>query len=260
MKIHKILLQLFLLLLIVGCSKDDPNTDSDGNPRINKSANLKALGASANDLLSDARFNSLNIEVVYVTGFKPSDAALNTMVQFLNKHSFKPDGISVTTRAVASSNKAPFSIEEIAQIEADERTSYNAGDEISVYIYVADGSNENDENNKVVLGSAFRNTSIVLYGKTINNIANSSSSTNKSNVEAAVLNHEFGHLFGLVDLGTPMQVNHEDPSNEAHCNVDGCLMVASIEFGGGILDMVNNNNIPELDDLCINDLVANGGR
>ncbi len=259
MKFPKIILPFLFLLLIVGCSKDSANTDN-GAPRIDKSANLKALGASANELLSDGKFTSLNIEVVYVTGFKPTDAALNNLAQFLGQHTFKPDGVNISLRAVASSNKAPFTIEEIAQIERDERTVYNAGDEIAVFIYVADGSNENDANNKVVLGSAFRNTSMVLYGKTINTIANNSNSADKSNIEAAVLNHEFGHLFGLVDVGSPMQVNHEDSENEAHCNVDGCLMTSSIEFGGSIIDMVDNNTVPNLDDLCINDLVANGGK
>ena len=258
MKIPKIILPFLLLLLIIGCSKD--STDSDnGTPRVDKSANLKALGASANELLSDAKFTSLTIEVVYVTGFKPTDVALNNLSEFLLEHTFKPDGVKITTRAVASSNKAPFSIEEIAQVEADERSVYNAGDEIAVFLYVADGSNENDEDNKLVLGSAFRNTSIVLYGKTIEKIANNSPSTAKSDVESAVLNHEFGHLFGLVDVGSPMQVDHEDSESQAHCNVSGCLMTANIEFGGSIIDMIDNN-IPELEGLCINDLVANGGR
>ncbi len=258
MKFSKILVPFLFLLLIVGCSKDSTDPDN-GTPRVDKSANLKALGASANELLSDAKFTSLRIEIVYVTGFKPTDAALNNLAQFLTQHTFKPDGLSITTRAVTSSNMAPFTIEEIAKIEAEQRSIYNAGDELAIFIYVADGSNEKDVNDKVILGSAFRNTSVVLYGKTIEKIANNSNRVTKSDVETAVLNHEFGHLFGLVDVGSPMQVNHEDPNSEAHCNVSGCLMTANIEFGGSIIDMVDTN-IPELDDLCINDLVANGGR
>lgn len=259
MKTPKILLPFLFLFLIIGCTKDSSSPD-DGTPKIDKSANLKALGASANELLSDAKFTSITIEVVYVTGYKPSDIALNSAAKFISDRTFKPDGVRITTRAVASSGKAPFSIEEIAEIERDERTSYNAGDEIAVYIYVADGSNEDDEGNKVVLGSAFRNTSIVLYGKTIERIANNNNSVDKSTVESAVLNHEFGHLFGLVDLGSPMQVDHEDTGSEKHCSVDNCLMNANIQFGGGIIDMIDRNNVPELDDLCINDLVANGGK
>ena len=259
MKIPKIIFPCLFLFFIIGCSKDSSSPDN-GTPRIDKSANLKALGASANDLLSDVSSTSLTVEVVYVTGFRPSDAALNSVAQFISDRTFKPDGVRITTRAVASSGKAPFSIEEIAQIERDERTAYNVGDEIAVFIYVADGSNEDDEGNKLVLGSAFRNTSVVLYGKTIEKIANNNNSVDKSTVESAVLNHEFGHLFGLVDLGSPMQVDHEDPANEKHCNVDNCLMNANIQFGGGIIDMIDSNNVPELDDLCINDLVANGGK
>ncbi|WP_034921369.1 hypothetical protein [Gillisia sp. CAL575] len=258
MKIQKIVLPIIALLLIVACSKDSTNTDNE-TPRVDKSANLRSLGASANDLLSDAKFTSLTIEIVYVTGFKPTDAAINNLKQFLQKHTYKPDGVNVNIRAVASSNLAPFSIEEIAKLEADERSIYNAGDEIAVFIYVADGSNENDEDGKVVLGSAFRNTSVVLYGKTLEKIASNSSSVSKSDVETAVLNHEFGHLFGLVNVGSPMQVDHLDPENAAHCNVNACLMASNIEFGSSIIDMVENR-IPELDDLCVNDLVANGGR
>tara|TARA_R100000935_G_C2819572_1_gene159058 strand:+ start:690 stop:1466 length:777 start_codon:yes stop_codon:yes gene_type:complete len=258
MKIPKIIMTFLFLLLIIGCTKD-PNDTDNGTPRVDKSANLKALGASANELLSDAKFTSLTVEIVYVSGFKPTDVALNNLKQFLTKHTFKPDGVEITLRAVVSSNKAPFSIEEIAKVEADERSVYNTGDEIAVFLYVADGSNENDEDNKLVLGSAFRNTSVVLYGKTIERIANNSNAVSKSDVESAVLNHEFGHLFGLVDVGSPMQVDHEDPESQAHCKVNGCLMNANIEFGGSIIDMIDSN-IPALEDLCINDLVANGGR
>jgi predicted Zn-dependent protease len=258
MKTPKIFLPFLLLLLIIGCSKD-PATSDNGTPGVDKSANLKALGDSANELLSDAKFTSIKLEVVYVTGYKPSDIALNSITQFISDRTFKPDGLSITTRAVASSGKAPFSIEEIVQIEKDERTAYNTGDEIAVFIYVADGSNEDDKDNTVVLGSAYRNTSIVLYGKTIEKIANNSNSLEKSNVEAVVLNHEFGHLFGLVNLGSPMQADHEDQVDKKHCSVDNCLMNSKIKFGGGIIDMINNN-MPELDDLCINDLVANGGK
>lgn len=257
MKFFKPVLVFLFLLFMVACSKD--SEDADEIPRIDKSANLKALGASANELLSDAKFTSLTIEVVYVTGFKPTDVALNNLSQFLLKHTFKPDGIKITTRAVASSNKAPFSIEEIAQIEREERNVFNAGDEISVFIYVADGSNINDEDEKVVLGSAFRNTSVVLYGATLRKIANNSNAVSRSDIESAVLNHEFGHLFGLVDVGSPMQVDHEDPENEAHCDIRGCLMTANIEFGSSIINMVENK-IPVLDALCVDDLVANGGR
>jgi hypothetical protein len=74
-----------------------------------------------------------------------------------------------------------------------------------------------------------------------------------------VYNHEFGHLMGLVNLGTPLQSAHEDANSDNHCNVDGCLMFFEIN-GGNVLDMMNMTAIPELDPQCIADLQANGGK
>jgi len=256
MKIKNPLLTFVLLLIFIGCSKDDVNKPSV----IDKSANLKALGFSANELVSDEKFTSLKIEVVYVTGFEPTQTTLDNLKTFLENRTFKPDGISITTRAVASSNKAPFNINEIAQIEADERTAYNAGDEIAVFIYFADGSNENDTDTKTVLGTSFRNTSMVIYGKTIQFIANHTNNLERSTVESTVVSHEFGHLFGLVNMGTFMQTNHEDAESNGHCSVTNCLMAASFQFGGSMMNVFDNNIIPVLDDLCIGDLQANGGR
>lgn len=256
MKIKNYLLFFVLLLIFIGCSKDDVN-----NPDvIDKSANLRALGFSANELVSDEKFTSLKIEIVYVTGFQPTQTTLDNLKTYLEKRTFKPDGISINIRAVPSSNKAPFNITEIAQIEADERTAYNAGDEIAVFIYFADGSNEDDTDTKTVLGSSFRNTSMVIYGKTIQFLVNHTNNVERSTVESTVLNHEFGHLFGLVNIGTPMQTNHEDAESNGHCSVTNCLMAASFQFGGSMINVFENNTIPVLDDLCIEDLQAIGGK
>lgn len=165
----------------------------------------------------------------------------------------------MSERSVASSGKSPFSIEEIADIEKKERQQYNTGDEIVVWIYFADGKDEEDNNEKRTLGSAFRNTSIVVYEKSIENFANQRGAPSKEILEATTLEHEFGHLFGLVDLGAPLLSDHEDPENDHHCKVSGCLMNAELEFGSGIVDVVNNG-VPELKDACLQDLQAAGGK
>lgn len=257
MKLKQVYTWCLLLLLIAGCSKD--STDDESSV-VDKSANLRALGTSANELLSDEKFTSINIEIVYVSGYEPSQSTLDNLGEFLEQRTYKPDGVKISRRAVSSSNKAPFEIEEIVAIEAEERLTYNAGDEIAIFIYFADGSNEGDTDRKVILGSAYRNTSMVIYGETVRKIADRMDATDKSVVESTVVNHEFGHLFGLVDVGTTMQTSHEDPDSPAHCNASGCLMNANLEFGSGVIDMLDNNGIPPMDDLCIRDLQANGGR
>lgn len=259
MKDLKKLLILFVSVgFIFSCTVDDPD-----NSNNSKSANLKSLGASAQDLLTDSDFTSMKIEMVYVEGNRPTDQAISLFKEFLMDRIYKPDGINFVLRSVPSSGKAPFAIEEIAEIERKERTAYNVGDEIAIWIYFADGSNENDTNSKVVLGSAFRNTSMVIYEKTIREFASRNNAPDRGIIEASTLNHEFGHLFGLVDLGIEPVSDHEyvdEDGNGGHCTTSGCLMNAEIEFGSGVVDLINGNGVPGLDQACIDDLQSVGGK
>ena len=45
-----------------------------------------------------------------------------------------------------------------------------------------------------------------------------------------------------------------------HCVIEGCLMRASIEFGFGVLDFIDEDGVPTLDDACLLDLQAAGGK
>lgn len=258
MQITKFLSYLLISsLILVGCSDDDNNSPFDDNP--SQAANRQPLGSSANDLLSDNNFKSITVEMVSVQGFEPTVTAVNNFRQFLEDRLFKPDGITINQRTISSSNKAPFNIEEIAEIENDTRTLFNTGDDITVYVYFADGSNEDDTNQQVTLGSAYLNTSMVIYEGTLRRLGGSRpGAPSLSTIETAALNHEFAHLLGLVDIGTPLQSQHADPESSGHCNVPNCLMEAAIEFSSGIMGM--GDIVPELDALCIADLQANGGK
>lgn len=257
MNLKKLTAFSLVMVVLAGCSRD-PENEREGS--IDKSANLKMLGTSAGDLLSDMHFTSINVEMVYVMGFEPSEKTLTNLTEFLQERTHKPDGVSIDKRAVSSSAKAPFDIDEIVEIESTQRTSFNTGDEISVYIYFADGSHKDDTSTKIVLGSAYRNTSIVIYGETVKNISSRVNTPDKSTVESTVVNHEFGHLLGLVNLGSPVQSDHVDQGSNGHCKTAGCLMSANVQFGGDLIDMVEGTGIPQLDNLCIQDLQAHGGK
>ncbi|WP_271783144.1 hypothetical protein [Aquimarina algiphila] len=261
MQITKFLTYLLISsFILIGCSNDDDNTPNNQS----QIANRQQLGSdnSANDLLSATNFTSLAIEIVSVQGFAPSATAVNGFRDFLQERLFKPDGITITQRSVPSSGKAPFTITEIAEIENDTRTLFNEESEITVYIYFADGSREDDTTEQVTLGSAYFNTSIVIYEETLRRLSSRPRAPLLSSIETATLNHEFGHLIGLVNLGTELQSQHEDEDDEGepnnHCNVSNCLMEAAIQFGSGMMGM--GDVIPELDPQCIADLQANGGR
>lgn len=247
------------LVLLVSCAKEDSanETSAEGNLISN---NQKSTGSSANDLLSDAAFKSMVVEVVYVQGFEPSASAISNFVSFLNARTYKPGGITVVKRAIASPGKSTYTNQEIVAIEDANRTKYNSTDQIAVWAFFADGASASNTDTAVVLGTAYRNTSFVIYEKTLQSLSDSPFEPNRSLLESTVITHEFGHILGLTNLGTALQSNHEDAEHTKHCNVASCLMYYSAESGSGIANMVSGGSAPQLDAQCIADLRASGGK
>jgi hypothetical protein len=257
--IKKVIVMLTIgIALLVSCSKDDDSIDNSGI--VNPITNKQQTGSSSNDLLSDKKFKSMVIEVVYVAGFEPSSTAISNFVAFLESRTYKPNGISVIKRSIPSPGNSPYANEEIVAIEDANRTKYNTSDQIAVWAFFADGKSTIDTPTGVVLGTAYRNTSFVIYEQTVQGLSDSPFEPNRNLLETAVITHEFGHILGLTNFGTALQSNHEDAEHPKHCNVESCLMHWSSETGSGIANMVSGGSAPQLDAQCIADLRANGGK
>ena len=249
-------LGIIILLVLMSCSSDDSQND----PLNNTQSNKLSVGASANDLLSDTTFSSLVVEVVYVEGFEPSQTAISNFVSFLENRTFKPNGITVQKRAISSPGLTPYTNQEIVAIEDSNRLLYNNDNQIAVWAFFADGSSANNTDSGVVLGTAYRNTSFVIYQETIQQLTSGTITNTTPILESTVITHEFGHILGLTNLGTPLQTNHEDLEHPKHCNIESCLMYWKAESGNGVMSMISGGSIPQLDAQCIADLQANGGK
>ena len=267
MKKKKKFLSILLLGLFLACSSDDgPGSSGNSDDDIDKSGNLLATGSSANDLLSNTNFDALLVEIAYVAGFRPTDAAMTNFEQFLRERTFK-ENIQITYNELSSPDEEDLTLQEVVDLENENRTAFNQDNVIAVYIYFADAPADTDDEGEGLfsLGAVYRNTSMVIYEQTIRTLVGNSTLA-LSDVESATLNHEFGHLFGLVNLGTPMVNDHEDPDAENHCVVNGCLMRAELEFATTMKKAMESNlskglpAIPQLDAECIRDLQNNGGR
>ncbi|WP_430467629.1 membrane metalloprotease [Winogradskyella ouciana] len=257
----RILYTVLLLLVIVGCSKDDSVSGNDeGNNPIDVNLNRQAVGSSANDLLSGNTYSKMIVELVYVEGFEPNETTVSNFVNFLQNRVHKPNGITVEKRSIPSPGETIYSIQDIANIEIAERQNYNTEDTIAVWALFIDGESENNTNNNVTLGSAYWNTSFVIFEETVQNFSNSTFEPNRTLLETTVIHHEFGHIFGLTNLGSDMVEDHEDDEHPKHCDVEDCLMFWATESSAGLDDMLNMTSAPELDSQCIADLQANGGK
>lgn len=257
--IKRIATLTMIFALLLSCSQNDISNDVtvDGNLVSN---NKRGTGSSSFDLLADDTFKSMVVEVVYVQGYEPSTTAINNFIAFLNERVNKSQGISIVKRAIASSGKATFTNEEIIAIEDANRTKYNTSNQIAVWALFVDGESASNTSSGLVLGTAYRNTSFVIYEKTIQSLTDSPFKPSRSLIETTVITHEFGHILGLTNLGAKLQSNHEDTDHAKHCNVESCLMYWSAESGSGIANMVSGGTAPKLDAQCLADLKANGGK
>lgn len=265
---------MLLLLLAMACSKDGLVAGGASVP-LDRSANLKGIGASARDILSNEKYNKLRIEIAHVPGYRPSAEAMAGFEAFLRARTYKED-IAFSYSPISSPAKETLTLKEVDALEKANRSVYSQGKTLGFYIYFADApaDTDNESENLVTLGAVYRNTSMVIYGSSIRKLAQGSSSIDISELENAALNHEFGHLLGLVNLGTtPLNPDHEGSKTEDgktvgnnHCNAAGCLMRAELQFGSSILKSMETNRskgmatLPQLDADCLLDLRANGGR
>lgn len=302
MNIFKNFLLVLLIAFTVSCSKSTSDSDNEDISKVDKAANLLATGESANDILSNNNYDKILIEIAYVTGFKPTESAMTQFTDYLKEHTFK-DEIELIYKELSSPVEDELTLQEIADLETKNRSIYNSGSTLAIYIYFADAPAEGDdiEDGLVTLGAVYRNTSMIIHEVTVKDLSSRSILINDADVETTTLNHEFGHLFGLVDLGSDMVNDHESQSENSdgelagdnHCNQNGCLMRAELQFGGStgkstlissiakyedgikagcalsgntVLALLQNTTsktnaaIAGLDPECILDIRANGGR
>jgi len=250
LNMNKFIIVVCLALVLASCSK---NSGSSGNSDTNPLNDL-AVGASAHDLLSATTYTSINIQIEYSPNMQLAQTSINNLVAFLQTYLNKPGGITVTQTPVGSLNKSQVSLNDALLFEQANRTVYTSGNAIGIYILAADA----DYTTVGVGGIAYLNTSVILLEKTIQSTSGGIGQASRVKVESGVLEHEFGHLLGLVNNGTPMVVPHEDEAHKPHCNNSSCLMYYEIETSG--LHTLSDNNVPQLDANCINDLKANGGK
>ena len=252
----KNILLIFLCVLLLCINNSCTKTEGGITtlPSIN-SDNNKIVGASAKDLLSSNIYTAVKIEIQYMPGFAPDATALNNLTSFFNNLVNKPGGVSVVQTQIVGSGKAVLSINDIAAIEKNNRTAYTSGNQLAVYFLYTDGAYS--EGN--VLGVAYRNTSMCIIGKTIHDNSGAVGQVSRTKLETTVLQHEMGHILGLVDLGSNMQTNHKDSPHGNHCTNTNCLMYYASETTDA-LGFLLTGAIPTLDSNCSADLHANGGK
>lgn len=241
---RKIVPFLILLCLFNSCRKKPLLPESRITPR---------------DFLSAKKYEKLVVEVVHEQGYTLDQATISHLRNFLSARLNKPKGISFTDKEIPFQGKEKISIPELQEIEKKHRPSYSARKTLSVFVFVSGSSSSKDEGDSQILGVAYGSTSIAIFGKTIQQHSGGLVQPSRVILESTVVEHEFGHLMGLVDNGTPMKEYHKDGPNGAHCDKKNCLMnhaAETTDITGNLL----GGEVPALENYCIRDLQFNGGK
>jgi len=247
---------LFLLALVLGTSL---GCKKDSKRRIKK-FHRKEVGHSAHDILSNDDYHSMTIELIYMSGYRPTDEAVESLKELINTVCNKPSGIRVVFKNIPAQGKAAYSIDDVKAIEDQYREEYTYREDIAVCFIFMDGPSGEDQGSSMVLGQAYYNTSMVIYERSLRDHSGGFGEPELYKLETTVINHEFGHILGLVNLGSAMYHSHQDPAHGSHCDQADCLMYWEVETGSVFDNLIGNAPIPVLDANCLKDLHENGGK
>ncbi|MGZ3903511.1 MAG: peptidase [Bacteroidia bacterium] len=241
---HLSILLFFVVLLYLSGCKKDTSIFPDGVP---------------NNFLSAKSYKKLVIEIQYVQGFQPTQQTIDNLTNFLRERLNKPEGISVVTESIPSPGKNSYTLTDITSIESGYRTQRTQGNTITAYFLFVDKDYASNPSSGKVLGMAYDETSMVIFEKTITDYSGGLGQPTRDVLESTVVEHEFGHILGLVNNGTRMLTDHQDAANGRHCNNRACLMYYSTETSNIVANLLGGN-IPQFDSNCLNDLRGNGGK
>jgi hypothetical protein len=243
---------LLLLFLFTSCDTDSATEPGETEFSFNHEINP---GQSAPEFLTDENFERLVVQVQYMQGYEPTQQGLNNLKTFLSNRLNKTSITIMEPEEIPASGESSYTANDIRDLEREHRTQFSSENEIVAYFIVVDGEFSDAD----VLGIAHFNTSMALFGPMFDEVSGGIGSPPKEDVETIVMQHEFGHILGLVNNGVDMQNNHQDTENGRHCDNEECLMNYAFR-NANLFANIFGGNIPELDENCVADLQAAGGK
>lgn len=112
----------------------------------------------------------------------------------------------------------------IQDTAAGHRDGRSTLDRVALHVLVLDGRHENDS----VLGVALNASTLAVFPEAMGGGLLASIAFDRATLEEAVVVHELGHLFGLVNL-TGQGAFHEDPEHPGHSASRSSVMHWAVE-------------------------------
>lgn len=200
-----------------GTSNLDPKSVSVSVPK-SQSLDWQTVGALGQSILS--RNVLLKLEIDHTTTSAPTTEDVLIIQNVLQKYSGKTPALTGGSPNILGQEN--YSLDDIVNITRENRSCYSTSQTVCLYMLFLPGKFETSS----ALGASFTSSSAVIFTDQLKEAV--SPLVSRSKIAQAVLTHEMGHLFGLVNL-TSKGIGRDDPKYPGHSKNQNSVMYWAVE-------------------------------
>lgn len=187
---------------------------------------LGGVGANGRAYLRDDR-PAMIVEIDVQEGVSVDQQAVDHLISTLRGVVSKPDGITLSGGNTFSSDRTSWSTADLREAAKSNRSHYSSDTSTAIYLLYVRGGFATDQGEGNALGVAHRASEAAIFPDRWAGLGSLLGSDRA--VERAVLVHELGHLFGLVNLTYTSDADREDPDHPGHSSNRASVMHWAIE-------------------------------
>lgn len=257
-------LLLLAILLISSCSKKPAETAaSGGNPAETTQNYFKTA-------------NQLTVQVAYEPGAEPYvdplvafggvsiwwllEENLNALYQGrANTPVITVPKTLAEFSALPAQSKTAWTLQDLVTLAQNHRTGVSSTTHSYFWVVFLNGHFHDGTSLRTnTIGLSIQGTTILaIFKDVVKSTAQGELPIVPRYVEQSTIVHEMGHGLGLVNVGLPMQQNHEDTAHKAHCSNTNCVMYwlneGKSDMIGFVRKAITSGSVIMFDAQCLQD-------
>lgn len=169
----------------------------------------------------------LVVEVDVQEGVTPDRAAVDHLLSTLGAHADKPGGITLAGGNTFASDRTDWTAADLRDVASAHRSTSSGDEVVSLYLLYVRGGFVEDGEETAAIGVAHRASEMALFPdqwRGLDTVLDGG-----RGIERAVLVHELGHLFGLVELTYDSDHDRQDPDHPGHSSDRSSVMHYAVE-------------------------------